>query len=415
MYTYPCIHRGKELGTFNCGCGIGDQPVFQCLNQVLAKGKCVIRLGNAKFKPAGKDLLSCSDCDFSERPPLPPPVPTRIKPIPLADPPKERRPKPGDIYRRSQLEKINQLNEEAKKVPRDTAIPLTNTHLLKVFDEHSLCPGQFGKRFNCSILPWQDGFLFAFRDGWSGSQVHLIRLNRLLEPEGASWRLNLFHKIEANYGREDPRLFMHQGKVHVAYSGVSGGTSIAHTSVLYARLGDDLQVEELFYPHLPERNPWEKNWACFSSGDNLYAIYSIAPHRIVELSGNRAEFAFTTPTAVRWPGGEMRGGASPVLHNGEWYHFFHDRVSINGLLVYRTGVYTFEAEAPFRIKRFCSKPILAAETHNIPQGQYAAVTFVGGAVVHDDHWLLASGIHDRYSALHCFPMEEIEGLLRPVA
>jgi predicted GH43/DUF377 family glycosyl hydrolase len=407
MYNFPCIHRGEEVGSFDCGCGIGPQPIFKCNHPALGGKNCAIRLGSTKYRPGGKDLMSCSSCDFSEKPP--PPV--RPKPIPKAMPPVVSKPRPGDSHRAGQLAEIRAARAVA---PEIESHPIsTHSKLIKTFDEGNLAVGMPGKRFNASILPYQCGHLMAFRDGWAGSQIHLILLNQDFEPDSKSWRLNLFHGIEANYGREDPRLFMHEGKVHVAYTGVSGGASIAHTSVMYASLKDDLTVDQVFYPHLPTRTPWEKNWSFFSS-NGLWAIYSISPHRILKIDGHRADHAFESPSPVVWKGGEMRGGASPVLIDGEWWHFFHDRVSVKGMRAYRTGVYTFDDKPPFKMKRFLPHPILSADMTTRPDGQYAAVTFVCGAVLNGDDWVISSGAHDRWTELHKFSRAELENKMRPV-
>src|SRR5204863_5209365 len=125
------------------------------------------------------------------------------------------------------------------------------------FDERNLWPGVPGMRFNSSLLPYEGGYLLAARNGWAGSEIWLGRLDRDFRPVAPPWQLELYHGREANYGREDPRLFLHQGRVHVAYIGVVGGHAIRHTSWLYARLDAELKVQRLWYPHYPGRCEWE--------------------------------------------------------------------------------------------------------------------------------------------------------------
>lgn len=181
------------------------------------------------------------------------------------------------------------------------------------FDESNLAPGRPGKRFNSSIIDWQGEYLLAWRDGWSGSEIWLCRLDRLFRPKGESVKLDLMHWPDANYGREDPRLFLHGAALHIAYIGVVGGDQIWHTNQLYARIGDDLKVEKIFSVQYPKRNLWEKNWQFFSHDGQLYAIYSIAPHKILKIDGERAELVYETQTPAPWSGGECRGGTPPML------------------------------------------------------------------------------------------------------
>jgi hypothetical protein len=107
--------------------------------------------------------------------------------------------------------------------------------------------------------------------------------------------------------------------VHLSFIGVVGGRRIRHTSQLFARLSPDgMRVEDVFHPEIPGRNLWEKNHQYFQHGDNLYAVYSVAPHKILHVEGNRATWAYDTPTAAPWHGGEIRGGAAPVLVGDEF-------------------------------------------------------------------------------------------------
>jgi FkbM family methyltransferase len=279
------------------------------------------------------------------------------------------------------------------------------------FDERNLWPGVPGKRFNPSIIEDGDGYLFCARNGWRGSDLYIGRLDRDFQPVGPPARLDLRHS-EANYGREDPRLFRYGGRVHLSFIGVVGGRRIRHTSQLFARLSPDgMRVEDVFCPEIPGRNLWEKNHQYFQHGDNLYAVYSVAPHKILHVEGNRATWAYDTPTAAPWHGGEIRGGAAPVLVGDEFWCFFHDRVERNGHRVYRAGLYTFNAAPPFRVRRIIPEPLLIADPATKPHDQYASVVWPGGAVLRDDIWTLACGIHDRTTAFYQFSHRGLEDRL----
>lgn len=248
------------------------------------------------------------------------------------------------------------------------------------YNRESLWPDSPGYRFNPSLLPFGDGYLLAYRHGWAGSKVWLGRLDREFKPVGEPWPLQLAH-AEANYGQEDPRLFRWNGRVCVSFIGVVGARKIHHTSQLYAVLGENLMVERVHHPRYDRRNAWEKNWQFFDHDGRLLAVYTIAPHKILEVAGDRAVPAYETPTPAPWEGGEMRGGAAPVRVGDEYYCFFHDRTEQGRRRTYRTGLYTFEARPPFRVQRISRGPLLEADWGTKPKDQYAAVVFAGGAVL----------------------------------
>jgi len=268
-----------------------------------------------------------------------------------------------------------------------------------------------GRRFNASIIRWGDsGYLLAWRNGWRGSEIYLSELGSDFRPNGRHYGPLALRHSEAGYGREDPRLFMHDGALHVAYIGVVGGSRIRHTSQLYARLNADLTVSRVHYPHYEKRNGWEKNWQFFSHDDALYAIYRAAPHQVLRINGDAARLAFETPWQTGWRGGEIRGGAAPVRVGDEYWCFFHDKISKDGRLVYRMGLYTFEARPPFRPLRVIREPLLSADagSFKVLHDNYCNCVFPGGAVEHGTHWIIAAGVHDRWAELHRLNHVELE-------
>jgi FkbM family methyltransferase len=311
---------------------------------------------------------------------------------------------PHDTCRRAVECAACPFHLEAPRPPA-AAVPAV---LLRRDDESTLWPGIPGKRFNTSLIAHGDGYAFAFRHGWEGSDIYVGRLDRDFRPVGDPVRLDLFHP-QANYGREDPRLFRFRGRLHVGYIGVRGNRRILYTSVLYARLRDDFTVEQIYFPEYERRNYWEKNWTFFEHGGRLYAVYAIAPHKVLAIDGERVELAYEVPTPAPWgPGTEMRGGASPVRVGDQFYSFFHSRSEVNGLLVYTAGLYTFDARPPFRVRRIIPEPILVADPATKPADQYAAVVFPGGAVLCDGRWVIAAGVHDRWTELYQFDAAALE-------
>jgi hypothetical protein len=119
------------------------------------------------------------------------------------------------------------------------------------YDARNLWPEQPGWRFNTSIIEYKEGYVLVTRNGWAGSEILIGLLDSNFHPIGDSKVLNLNH-VAAAYGREDPRLFWHNGKLHLTYIGVMDNGS--YTNVLYARLSDTFDVEEIVHPHYSGRN-----------------------------------------------------------------------------------------------------------------------------------------------------------------
>lgn len=283
------------------------------------------------------------------------------------------------------------------------------THNTIRFDHKTLHAGEIpGVRFNSTIIESGSGYLYGFRNGWRGSNIYLCRLTKDFVPIAGEWKLLNLGNRGARVGREDPRLFRLNGKLHLWYIGYNGKI----TNVLFARINEEtLEVEDMFMPDLPQRQPWEKNWAFFDYEGIAHAVYSVMPHRILRIEGNKAEWGDVTPFDGRWSGGHMRGGASPVLHNGEWYHFFHgSRTHTDGKRIYNMGCYTFSPEPPFKILRFTPDPLDIADPSTNTEN-YCHVLFPGGAVHTGDKWAIAHGVHDRWSEIRFYDSDWIESQL----
>lgn len=247
-----------------------------------------------------------------------------------------------------------------------------------------------GHRFNASMIRHRGQMLMAYRVGRGGSQIHVARVNEDLSA-GASTYLPLHH-AQAPLGQEDPRFFVHAGKLHVGYIGVLGEQG--PTSVLYARLSDGLDVEQIFYPDFAKRGAWEKNWTFFSWSGELFAVYSIRPHAVLHVVNDEA-FPFAQTTAMLpWSGGSMRGGASPVRVGDEFFHWFHGATETAKGRVYNVGCYAFQARPPFRITRLTPDPILVGDRAPRPADFWADCIFPGGAILAGDRWLVSAGVMD---------------------
>lgn len=250
-----------------------------------------------------------------------------------------------------------------------------------------------GRAFNGSLIRFDDRWLLAYRTGWKGSRIAVCECDPTTGTHGPSTPLALRHPL-GRVGYEDPRLFAWRGRLHVAYTAYDG----RRTHQLYAKLSDDLRVEREFAPDYPRRAAWEKNWQFFEGRDaELYAVYSISPHVVLRIDGERCDTAYETACPITWDAGHMRGGCPPVFVDGEWWHWFHGAKDGKPNRRYSVGLYTFAAEPPFEIARHLRRPVAwASEEDWQASGNYCRVVFPGGAVLGGDRWHVAVGVHDRW-------------------
>ena len=283
------------------------------------------------------------------------------------------------------------------------------------FDEKNLAPSTGGQRLNASILPTGDGWLMAYRQTWGYANVRLVRLDKEFNPVSDPVQLPLDYPNATNIGKEDPRLFWHKGKPHVWYIGWNGNKSKLwnRANVLFARINEEtLKVEDKFFPQIPGRNSWEKNHAYFDHEGELYTVYSTSPtHKVFRVECNKVLATYETPTQVNWRYGYIRGGASPVLHNGEYYHFFHGMIERGNekRRLYTIGVACFEAKPPFKITRITHEPLQIAEDN--PGGDIEVI-FPGGAHFVDGRWVIMCGMHDEWSEVRFYSEKQVEDALK---
>lgn len=282
------------------------------------------------------------------------------------------------------------------------------------FDHHNFLPHLGGVRLNPSIMEYEDGYLFTWRHSWGNARTRMTRLDKNFAPVGDAVVLNLTH-VEASRCQEDARLFYHQGKLHVWYTGYRYDTKrkkwIANT--LVAKLGKDFRTEYIFHPHIPNRNEWEKNNSYFDHQGELYCVYSIAPHRVHKTYCEQVQQTWETTTNHHWQYGHLRGGASPSLHNGEYYHWFHGMTERGGGRLYTIGIAVFEAQPPFRITRITHDPIDIADPSTNPKPG-VDVLFPCGAIFVNGQWVVSMGVHDKWTEIRFYDSAFVESSLSKV-
>lgn len=271
---------------------------------------------------------------------------------------------------------------------------------------------------NPSVWKHQGRVYMAYRRGIGNARIALAELAGDT-PAGLQqilWQRELALPLVgmADRGHEDPRLFTFQGVLHVAYTGCTRQRGETIASVCYARLGDDGSVQEAFQPQFPGRRPQEKNWSFFEHAGVLHAVYAISGQRtILRIDGDRATVAQAYPQTLEYAGGEPRGGASPVLHRGEWYAFFHGVIGTGAERIYTAGLHTFETQPPFRIMRRIRLPVMIPQHADRPSPKLPHCVYPAGAMLGSD-WIVSLGYYDRWCELAAFPAADIETHLEAV-
>jgi predicted GH43/DUF377 family glycosyl hydrolase len=268
------------------------------------------------------------------------------------------------------------------------------------------------QEFNPSIAIFKNERWLAYRQNIARSNIFVAKCNVGWEPFSPDECriVNIPLVPENQSGREDPRFFQFRGELWLSYAGYSQKHKYPST-VCIGRLNDRGEMDCHFPLHYEHRQTSEKNWVFFEHNERLLCVYQSTPHMIldVDLFNCRAT-TWNTVWKSPFKQGVIRGGASPVLHNGEWYHWFHGVQWGGHKKVYSLGVLTFENQPPFRVTRCCQRAMyLPDETEADPNDQLAV--FPGGAVLDRGRWFVACGHLDKSCRILSFTLDDIEAEL----
>lgn len=177
-----------------------------------------------------------------------------------------------------------------------------------------------------------------------------------------------------------------------------------------------------------ERRPLEKNWTFFGE-EPWYAVYSVAPHRVVRVAlDGRPGLECCPTTATDWDigdysgrYGDLRGGAPPQAVGGYYYSFCHSNYFAAEGLRYVAAVYRFTSTFPFSPTDAPAAPLALPNPFGAHNTQERLNPVVGeviypcGAVFDQGWWTISYGINDEYCALARIPHAEVLSSLRPVS
>lgn len=403
----PCDHRGEFLKTLTCDCSATKLWQSHACPQV--EGNVCIpnaeKLNSSGVKKNG-NLPHCIDCKLRT-------VNGSIVGLPTREELRKLRNLPQKEMTDARAKRLglNPVDQAAADTfPRDRMV--SDFELCRSVLHHD------DAEFNPSIIEFQGQRVIAYRQNWTNSNILISPANAAWEPDrgpdGCKF-LNIPIEPENLDGREDPRLFIFRGELWVSYTGSSRKSALKNT-VCIGRIRNG-SMDCHFPLSFIGRAPLEKNWVFFEYDNRLFCVYLSAPaHVILECDLFNCRLAHVSHWKPHYKPGVIRGGASPVLCNGEWYHFFHAVSSTFGPKVYTAGVMTFENKPPFRVTRCSKRPLIAPLAGDVEIGGPSAAVFPGGAVFDKakGRWHVAYGYLDKHCRVACFTAADIEAELHPV-
>lgn len=272
------------------------------------------------------------------------------------------------------------------------------------------------RNYNPSLVSAGEGFLLAYRSepkDFTVSEIVLAELDRNMNVL-SNQRLKV-PGLEAHHSLEDPRLFWHRDRIHIAFSIAHYGTKQGWRCVqAYGRLSKRKNWT-LPNVHVPAygSNDWsskEKNWTFFEAEGALRCIYDMgaAGWRILELDGDRVVDEWRH-NPVAWAHGRMSGGSPAVPWREHLLTAFHSwEKHTTRSRVYHMAFLAFDATAPHAPRLISPSPVLTAQPEwGRPAGEKWAplCVFPGGLEVQDDRALVAYGQNDADLAVDQFAVE----------
>jgi predicted GH43/DUF377 family glycosyl hydrolase len=308
-----------------------------------------------------------------------------------------------------------------EKSPASELLCLENLAQDFVLESKQIYLPQYPHAFNPSIIRWRDRLLLSFRvipnpKSTFDCELGVVWLDDEFNPISEPQLLNLRDECSVAPSRaEDARLIAIEDHLLMVYSDnpdkkiSRAGFRVYISELLYD--GDHFHVAntECFKQFKGESpNKREKNWVPFDYDENLLLSYSISPHVVFNplFGAGACETAFATSSEIPWEWGELRGGTTALLNNGQYLAFFHSSVIMSSvesegknLPHYFMGAYTFCAEPPFALTQISSMPIIGHgyyidTTHYQPYWKPLKCIFPCGFVFDEQYIWIAFGKQD---------------------
>lgn len=289
--------------------------------------------------------------------------------------------------------------------------PVFQQHESVVVNRHALFP--FG--YNPSIIRYRGRILMAYRWHPRNGPSTELAISELDEK----FNVKVNDRIQLNpapVSAEDPRLFIFKDELYVSYVESEWPKRLSGI-IKYGLLAEDSpwRVVEVKQPSLKNDGSLvQKNWVFFEHSPALCCIYSSSPrYEVYDLTHLQAH----TDYEVRWPYGEIRGGAV-VAYQDKYIRFFHSAHDFEPPPFprrYYIGAFLMEQSPPFKVIAVCSKPVvvgsevcdLTGDQRNKCHHYKPQVVFPGGVIASGEHFILSVGTNDSGCCLLKLKLEDL--------
>lgn len=269
--------------------------------------------------------------------------------------------------------------------------------------EHTITPEHDGRRaFNASICEFNGELLMAYRVSYNEKpdRLWIACLNR--KSFRPVWSLPLSVPLDEGWGAEDPRLFVHNDRLHVAWTAADYSRRPWIAKMFYGAVSFDsgrIHIPLSYQPRYGFNycNQREKNWQFWSAGGCLFAQYGPSPQRVIQLVGDYVVGQWKAD-GFAWQHGHPSGGTPPIrTDHGSLITFFHSFIpDANNERIYAFGAMEFSPVTPFEVRAVSPAPILIAHDQwpMTTDGWSPLCVFPSGAIRHGDGYLVSAGIND---------------------
>ena len=286
--------------------------------------------------------------------------------------------------------------------------------------------------FNMALVAVEEGYLAAYRFV-SGvdlkRRIATCRLDKDLNVVPGSAQpfsdsvvfASDNNSAQSNDWFADPRLFSIRGSIYMVWNNGHTPEEANQQFLVKVSPSTGLALEPARELVLrAARRKTEKNWALFEAENQVWAVYSSNPHRIlrVDLDSSETEVLCDMDNLTSWKSkyseifGALRGGAQPILVGDRFINIVHSRYNMPDGVEYVPAVYEFSAKYPFSPIKELPHPLdLGFDPHSDPSSHGFAdsratdlnpttswVVYPTGFAVSGDKFVISGGFNDS----HCF-------------
>jgi len=317
----PCDYRGPVMRSIDCGCG-GPRVAYACHCSALVGRECVLTPLMPKATAKFGAIQACGKC-------------------------------PERTWKGVKTETPT---EPAAVVTTDYPTPILNVELDVLGLSPSLCR-HHGKNWLAFLEDDRSVRIAPVTDSLVVGESKAVYLSQI--PESLD-------------GKRAVKLHSLSSGLTLTYTGLSRGRETC-VLVPLTDAGEPLG-------QMPLRNGAgsgrDGDWTLFEQDRAVRAVAGWNPMLTLLIENGDAVSPRRSRWNCSWIGGEMVGGAPPVVKDGEFFAWFNSPSGI--------GVLTFSRAAPFHVARCCSR-VLYTEANG---------TRVGGVFYNHGRWTLSLGSDD---------------------